>query len=421
MSKLKALSRSTKAKTSPKGAARKKALASSPKPSPAARKSPKGSSSKSPKGKNVGVTKKVRVAESREFAVGLVKTLRKRLKKSKANPKELGLLNDDGIVLAEVTECIPTGFSNLDFILGGGWPVRRCVEIFGPEGKGKSALTHMAIKGVQDIGGTAMLLDFEAALDPERLAGYKIDTKRLIYHIPDHIEQGWDLVWAMMAELAAKEPTAPLLIVWDSIAGSVPKAELEEKSFDKVHVALIARAMSKGCRRMYKAIAKVRACMMFVNQIREQIGKWGIGPQTTTPGGRAVKFAASIRVGIKYTKNIKVGDMVTGYNVFVSTIKNRLFPPHRKTNWVLDFDLGPSPELTMFHYLLDCVPPRIKSAGEGFYKGKWSDTKFKRREGFIEALKDPEFRKGARAALRAAVEKDHLNVGEEDEDDEDDE
>ncbi len=352
----------------------------------------------------------------------MVKTLRKRLKKAKANPKELGLLDDDGVVLAEVTEWIPSGFSNLDFILGGGWPVRRCVEIFGPEGKGKSALTHMAIKGVQDLGGTAMLLDFEAALDPDKLAGYKIDTKRLIYHIPDHIEQGWDLVWAMMEELEANPPVAPFLIVWDSVAGSVPKAELEEKSFDKAHVALIARAMSKGCRRMYKAIAKVRACMMFVNQIREQIGKFGIGPQTTTPGGRAVKFAASIRLGIKYTKNIKAGDnTVTGYEVWVSTVKNRLFPPHRKTMWVLDFEYGPSPELTTFHYLKDCSPPKIKSAGKGLYTGKWSEMTFKKRGGFIEALKDREFRKGASAALRAAVEKDHLKAGEDDDEDEDEE
>jgi recombination protein RecA len=349
----------------------------------------------------------------------MVKELRKRLKKAKANPKDLGLLSDDGVVLAEVTEWILSGFSNLDFILGGGWPVRRCVEIFGPEGKGKSALTYMAIKGVQALGGTAMLLDFEAALDLDKMKGYGIDTRRLIYHQPDHIEQAWDLVWAMMAELEANPPVAPFLIIWDSIAGSVPKAELEEKSFDKAHVALIARAMSKACRRMYKAIARVRACMMFVNQIRDQIGKFGIGPQTTTPGGRAVKFAASIRVGIKYTKNIKAGDnTVTGYEVWVSTVKNRLFPPHRKTMWVLDFEYGPSPELTLFHYLKDCSSPKIKSAGKGLYKCKWSETTFKKRGGFIEALKDREFRKGAQAAMRAAVEKDHLKVGGEDEEDE---
>lgn len=382
--------------------------------------SPKAGSIKKPlKGKNVGVTKKTTVEASREFAAAMVKQLRKRVKKTKGNPKELGLLGDDGVVLAEVTEYIPTGFENLDFILGGGWPVRRAVEVFGPEGKGKSALTHMAIKNVQAIGGTAMLLDFEGALDLDKMVGYKIDPKRLIYYQPDHIEQAWELVWEMMEELEANPPVAPFLIVWDSVAGSVPKAELEEKSFDKAHVALIARAMSKGCRRMYKASAKVRACMMFVNQLRDQIGKFGLGPQTTTPGGKAVKYASSIRVGIKYTKNIKMGDLVSGYQVFVTTVKNRLFPPHRKTSWVLDFEYGPSPDLTMYHFLKDCKPPQIRSAGKSGYKGKWSDTTFKKRDGFLEALKDREFRKGAKAAFTAAIQKEHMKFSDDDDEDED--
>jgi len=279
-----------------------------------------------------------------------------------------------------------------------------------------SALTHMAIKGVQAIGGTAMLLDFEAALDPDKMVQMHIDPKRLIYIQPDYIEQAWDIVWATLDRLEVEPPEAPFLIVWDSVAASVPKAELDEKSSDKAHIGLIARSMSKGCRKMYKRVAKVRACMMWVNQIREKIGGFGFGPQTTTPGGRAVKFASSVRLALKYAKTLKVGARVTGYQVFVKTAKTRLSPPHRGTSWVLDFEYGPSPELSVFHYLLD--ERAIKSAGGGLYKGPWSETKFGKRDDFVEAMQDKEFRKGALVCVREKLDAEHLKKpGTEDEDD----
>ena len=333
------------------------------------------------------------------FAAGLASELKARLKRSKASPDDLGILSD-GVGLSEVTEWIPTGFLPLDAILGGGWPVGRAVEVFGAEGKGKSALAHMAIKSVQAAGGTAMLLDFEAALDTNKLTQLGIDTSRLIYYQPDYVEQAWGVIWSTVDYLHASKPDAPFLIVWDSVAASPPKAELEDETGEKSRVGLLAKAMARGCRQLFKAIAKVRACMMWVNQIRDKIGAFGFGPQVETPGGRALKFAASIRLWIAYTKRIKGGeDEVSGYEVHVVTNKNRLAKPHRKTYWVLDFEEGPSPELTLLAHLIDAR--LVVSSGGGYYTAKYGPDfgKFRKRD-FVERCKtEAAFRKAAEAAL----------------------
>lgn len=313
--------------------------------------------------------------------------MRKRLKGHEQNISVLSA----GDILSEVTEWIPTSFPNLDHILGGGWAVGRASEVFGSEGSGKSALTHMAIKACQQQGGTALILDFETSLDPDKLEQLDIDSDRLIYCNPDHIEQAWDIVWETIDYLEHNQPKAPFLIVWDSIAASVPKAELEEKDSGASHIGLIARSMSKGCRKMFKKIAGVRAHIMWVNQERETVGGQSFFKEFVTPGGKAVRYAASIRVRTTRVSTLKQGDVRTGYLIRATTRKCRLAPPHQKANWVLDFRYGPSPELTMFQVLLDAK--KIKSAGGGNYGIVGHKTKFKKGASFLQALADdPVFR-----------------------------
>lgn len=341
------------------------------------------------------------IAASAALARKLVKSTRALWVKKKYNPKNVGLLADRDVVLSDVTEWIPTMLPQVDAILGGGLPVRRAVEVFGPEGVGKSALTHLMIRGCQSIGGTAVILDYENSLDVDKLIQLGIDEDRLIYANPDDIEEGWDLVWKYMADLEDPEspPPAPWLFVWDSVAASVPRAERIEKSISDSHVALIARSMSKGCRKLYKAIAKIRACMVWVNQIRTKVGAIGFGKKTETVGGYAVRYAASIRINVAYRKAIKSGDVTTGYESHLRTDKNRLYPPHREASFVIDFEHGPSPELSMFDYLMDAK--KIKKDGNsGGYKADWSKVGFADRDGWLKAMCVPGFRAHALQAMQ---------------------
>lgn len=266
---------------------------------------------------------------------------------------------------------------------------------------GKSALTHMAIKQCTDQGGQALYLDFEMALDIAKVEQLEIPRDQVIHHSPECIEEAWDVVWAAMEELEAHPPDAPFLIVWDSIAASVPRAELLEVDSGKAHIGLVARAMSKGCRKMYRRIAQVRAHMMWVNQERDNIGG-GPFSEKVTPGGSAARYAASQRVRVGRVSTLKSGKgLATGYLVRATTRKSRLFPPHRKMNWVLDFDYGPSPTLTILSELIDARI--IRSVGGGFYKAKWWGEKFKKADWMSLWADVPDFRAGAQATFSEAV------------------
>jgi recombination protein RecA len=332
------------------------------------------------------------------FAVGLVNDARSFLKSKKMNEASVRLLSEGG-VLSEVTEWIPTGFVGLDYILGGGWAVGRCSEVYGPEGSGKSALSHRAIRACQDNGGVAIHLDFERALDPPKMKQLGIDPTRLVYEIPECIEDAWDLLWRNLTYIEANMPEAPTLIVWDSVAQSVPKAELKEKGFDDAHVGLIARAMSKGCRRVLARIDKTRAHLMWINQERDRIGgkPW---QDAVTPGGKAIRYATSMRVRVCNVSTGKdAAGLSTHYLVRSTTKKCRLFPPHRKMTWVLDFKHGPSPELTLFQGLID--ERVIKSAGN-VYKVPWSKTNIQR-SAWIGLMQDPAWKANAEAAYLNAL------------------
>ncbi|MBM3494214.1 MAG: hypothetical protein FJX72_07830, partial [Armatimonadetes bacterium] len=275
----------------------------------------------------------------------------------------------------------------------GGFAVHNC---------GKTAIAHRAIHGVQQMGGCALLLDFEAALDEKKILQLGIDPARVLHEVPDHIEMGWDIVWAAMARLKEEPPEAPFLIVWDSIGGAVPKAELEAKSSEKAHVGETARAMSKGCRRMFKAIAEVRAHMMWVSQERHQIGGWHpLGPVKETSGGKGPKYAASQRLRLARIKTIKDGRRATGYLIKAITKKNRLTAPEQSMEWVIDFRVGPSPELTILHTLLDAG--KVRAAGGKLIFPPWGRDRPFPRSDWIGLVRDSKRRELAMASYRTVL------------------
>ncbi len=337
------------------------------------------------------------------LAQTIVSNIRKTL--AKEDQDDVSLLSEDS-VLADVTEWIPTGFPNIDAILGGGWPVGRASEVYGAEGCGKSALAHRAIKACQDSGGTAMLIDFEHALDKAKMLQLGINADDLIYTTPKHIEQAWDEIWTTMETLEKSKPDAPFLLIWDSIAAAPPKEELSDKTVEKNHVGLVAKAMTRGCRRMFRAIARVRAHMLWINQERDDIGgfaKPGFMQEKKTTGGNAIKYAATLRIRVARVATLKARvkspsgnpiDRSTGYCIKVTTKKNRLAPPHQKSEFILDFKHGPSPALTALHDLLDRRV--VKNAGKRdsdnqvVYSVAWDGKKRSRAE-WIEGFNDPDF------------------------------
>lgn len=333
---------------------------------------------------------------SNAFAQSIVAAIRKKVKGSKIDTL------DRTSALSDVKEWIPSGFVGLDDVLGGGWAVGRASEVFGDEGCGKTAIAHRAIKGVQDLGGYAVLLDFEAALDEKKIIQLGIDPARVLHEVPDHIEQGWDIVWATMERLKESHPDAPVLIVWDSIGGAVPKAELDAKSSEKHQVGETARAMSKGCRRMFKAIAEVRAHMMWISQERHKIGGFSpFGPVKETSGGKGPKYAASQRLRLARVKTLKEGTRATGYLIKAVTKKNRLAAPEQSMEWVIDFRVGPSPELTLLACLQDAG--RVRAVSGRLVFPLWGKDKPFRRADWLTLIQDPKRRDHALAAYREVM------------------
>lgn len=293
--------------------------------------------------------------KARAYAAGLVAVIKKQLP-DKADPDAVRLLSQ-GDILSAVTEWIPSMFPNVDSVIGGGWAVGRVSEIFGPEGSGKSALTHMAIKGCQTLGGVPIVLDFEAALEPHKLEQLGIDPARLIYIVPEHVEQGLNILTSALEQMKAKAPPAPVLIVWDSVAAAPTSQELVKQYGDKT-MMVKAQLMSEACRKLLLLTAKTRAHVMFVNQEREGQPKPGsFFKEMETPGGKGVRYAASQRIRCTRVSTLKESrggqPRAVGYLTQIVTRKCRLTPPHQKTTFVLDFMQGPSPELTMRQLMLD--------------------------------------------------------------------
>ena len=273
-------------------------------------------------------------------------------------------------------DVISTGSLDLDIALGiGGIPRGRIIEIFGPESSGKTTLALHIIAEAQNPSGIAAFIDAEHALDPSYAKKLGVDIDNLIISQPDTGEQGLEITEALVRSGAVD------IVVIDSVAALVPKAEIEGEMGDS-HMGLQARLMSQALRKLAGAINKSHTTVIFINQLREKIGIMFGNPETTT-GGRALKFYSSVRLDVRRIDSIKQGDEILGNRTRVKVVKNKVAPPFKQA----EFDIMYGEGISKVGNIVDAgvTSEIIKKAGAWYSYG---DYKFQGRDNAKEFLKE---------------------------------
>jgi len=291
---------------------------------------------------------------------------------------------------------VSTGSLALDDALGvGGFPRGRIVEIYGPESSGKTTIALHAVAEVQKAGGTAAYIDAENAMDPKYATALGVNIDELLLSQPDTGEQGLEIADALVSSGAVD------IVVVDSVAALVPRAEIEGEMGD-AHVGLQARLMSQALRKLSGSINKTKTIALFINQIREKVGVMFGNPETT-PGGRALKFYATVRLEVRRAEQIKDGTNVMGNRTKIKVVKNKVAPPFR----VAEVDIMYGHGISQTGEIIDMAVEKDIVSKSGSWYGYGEDRIGQGRENAKAYLDEhPEIKAEIRAKVREAYHMD---------------